>query len=356
MLTNIAPLDLVPVPQAPTGFVFRRFQGEPDFPRMAALVNAVSLAYQHDYLQNVEELANDYAHLTNCDLATDFLFVETEASALTTAGTGSRDAAYCRVWWDQELDGLRRYLVVLVVHPDFRQPPDLERAVLRWAENRLRAIAAAHPADDDKIFQLWVANSDLDRERTALLEAEGYTAVRWGYLMRRDLAQPIERRALPEGLTARAPRPDEYRKVWDALQEAFRDHWGFRPNTEAEYEGWLASPMFDASLWQVAFAPSANGHGDEVAGMVLNFIPREENAALGLQRGWTDPICVRRPWRKQGVAKALILHSLELLKKQGMTEAALGVDTQNPNGALQLYESCGFRPLSRSITYRKPLR
>lgn len=347
MLTNTAPLNLIQVPGAPAGFVFRRFQGEGDFPRMAELLNAVSRAYEYDYIQRADELANDYAHLLNCDLATDFLFVETEAG---------RDVAYCRVWWEDELDGLRRYPIVLNLLPEFRQPPDLERALLHWAEDRLRAIAATHPAETDKVFHVWVMNSDRDRERTALLEAEGYQPVRWGYLMRRDLAEPIEQRALPDGLTARAPRPDEYRQVWDALQEAFRDHWGFRPNTESEYAGWLTSPTFDASLWQVAFAPGADGQGEQVAGMVLNFIPHEENEVLGLKRGWTDPICVRRPWRKQGVAKALILRSLELLKAQGMTEAALGVDTQNPNGALQLYESCGFRPMSRSTTYRKPLR
>jgi hypothetical protein len=38
-----------------------------------------------------------------------------------------------------------------------------------------------------------------------------------------------------------------------------------------------------------------------------------------------------------------------------MTEAALGVDTENVTGALRLYEGCGFRPVSRSTTFRKPL-
>jgi ribosomal protein S18 acetylase RimI-like enzyme len=173
--------------------------------------------------------------------------------------------------------------------------------------------------------------------------------------MRRDLAEPIEERALPAGLEVRPVTPADYRRVWDAHHEAFRDHWGFRESTEEEYQGWLASPTFDASLWQVAWAPGASGRGDEVAGMVLNFIPREENEQLGLQRGWTDPISVRRPWRKLGLARALILRSLTLLKAQGLTEAALGVDVQNPNGALQLYESCGFKPMKRSTTYRKDL-
>jgi len=41
-------------------------------------------------------------------------------------------------------------------------------------------------------------------------------------------------------------------------------------------------------------------------------------------RGWTDPIGVRRRWRKQGLARALIARSLRLLREQGMTEAGLG--------------------------------
>ncbi len=42
-------------------------------------------------------------------------------------------------------------------------------------------------------------------------------------------------------------------------------------------------------------------------------------------------------------------------KVQGMTEAARGVDTQNPSGALQLYKSMGHRTIKQNIAYRKPL-
>jgi ribosomal protein S18 acetylase RimI-like enzyme len=38
-----------------------------------------------------------------------------------------------------------------------------------------------------------------------------------------------------------------------------------------------------------------------------------------------------------------------------MTEAALGVDTENPNGALRLYESLGYRPVQSWTIYRKPV-
>ena len=38
-----------------------------------------------------------------------------------------------------------------------------------------------------------------------------------------------------------------------------------------------------------------------------------------------------------------------------MTEAALGVDAENTNGALQLYKSMGFGVVKRHATYRKEM-
>ena len=89
--------------------------------------------------------------------------------------------------------------------------------------------------------------------------------------------------------------------------------------------------------------------------MVLSFIDQEENAEYGRQRGYTETICVRRPWRRQGLARALIARSFLALKERGMTEAALGVDAENLNGALQLYKSMGFGVVKRHATYRKKM-
>jgi ribosomal protein S18 acetylase RimI-like enzyme len=51
----------------------------------------------------------------------------------------------------------------------------------------------------------------------------------------------------------------------------------------------------------------------------------------------------------------LIARSLVLLRDRGMTSAQLGVDLANPNQALALYESCGFRTVSAATAYRKPV-
>jgi len=38
-----------------------------------------------------------------------------------------------------------------------------------------------------------------------------------------------------------------------------------------------------------------------------------------------------------------------------MTEAMLGVDAENPTGALGLYEGLGFEVDHRSVAYRRPI-
>ena len=89
--------------------------------------------------------------------------------------------------------------------------------------------------------------------------------------------------------------------------------------------------------------------------MVLGMISPAENAAHNYKRGWVEDVCVRRPWRRRGLARALIAQVLQIFKGRGMTQAALGVDTENLTGALRVYESVGFRPTKRYSIYRKPL-
>jgi len=92
-----------------------------------------------------------------------------------------------------------------------------------------------------------------------------------------------------------------------------------------------------------------------VAGMVLNRIDEAENARGGRRRGYTQEIFVLRPWRRRGLARALLTQSIERFRTLGMEETALSVDTQNPNRALALYESVGYREVRGHTFYRKPM-
>jgi ribosomal protein S18 acetylase RimI-like enzyme len=93
--------------------------------------------------------------------------------------------------------------------------------------------------------------------------------------------------------------------------------------------------------------------GQQVAGMVLNRLDREQNEQYQRQRGYTQDVFVRRPWRRRGLARSLLAQSIRMFRDAGMQETALGVDTQNPSGALKLYESLDYRQIKRHTFFNK---
>ena len=64
----------IKVADAPTvpGLYFRSFQGETDYPIMAAIFNKSREADKADWLSTAEDVRADYSHLTNCDPALKF--------------------------------------------------------------------------------------------------------------------------------------------------------------------------------------------------------------------------------------------------------------------------------------------
>jgi mycothiol synthase len=176
-----------------------------------------------------------------------------------------------------------------------------------------------------------------------------YKPVRYGFQMRRRLDDPIPEVQLPAGIELRTVREQDHRRIYDADVEAFRDHWEPRERDDDDFEATFAFPDLDTSLWRVAW------EGDEVVGSVMNAIFTEENARTGESLGWLEHVSVRRAWRGRGVAKALIVSSLRAHRDRGVRFAALGVDGENPTGALALYEGLGFRPYQKWINHRKPL-
>ena len=328
-------IDVTEMP-AVDGLTFRQFRGETDYPSYLEMLNAAYLVDKIDAVETVESLKHEDAHLTNCDLATDAI----------VADIGGKLVGHGRVSWWVNDEGERLYGVWGNVHPDWRGK-GIGRAILQWQERRAREIAAGHPDTQTRALQTFAVTSA--PTKVQLLESAGYKPVRYGFMMSRSLEEPIPDLPLPDGLETRPVQPEHMRAIWEALDEAFRDHWGHRPGTEEDYQRFIGWPDQTPHLWQVAWA------GDQVAGMVLNTVFERENIALNQKRGWTDPICVRRPWRKRGLARALIVRSLHMLEEMGMLEACLGVDTNNPSGALHLYESCGYRQINSSTTYRKPL-
>ena len=170
----------------------------------------------------------------------------------------------------------------------------------------------------------------------------------WLY-MRRDLAEPFPEAPMPAGLEVRPVKPEQLRVIFEASNEAFRDHWGSRDESEEGYKAEMESPAFHPELWKVAW------DGDQMASVVHNFVDEKENAEYKRKRGYTEGICTRRPWRKLGLARSLLVQSMQMFKQMAMTETALSVDSQNLSGALRLYESVGYRKIKLQVVYRKAM-
>jgi ribosomal protein S18 acetylase RimI-like enzyme len=223
------------------------------------------------------------------------------------------------------------------------------RALLAGLQVELLRIRAARPDPPGTAAGLhsWVFAGNGDS--IELLSADGYRPFRYMIEMTRRL-DVVADVPLPAGLVSRPVTPDDTLAVCRAMDDAMRDSHGWPGMGDAQLLEMIDHPTRgQIDVWQVAWA------GDRVVGGVLGFIDAAENDALGRQRGYTECIFTVRDWRGRGVASALIARNLQLLRNRGMTEAALSVDTENPSGALALYERHGFRENDRIVIFRKEL-
>jgi ribosomal protein S18 acetylase RimI-like enzyme len=311
----------------------RAFEPDADDGRLLELIHANNRFDRVDVLPTLENLRAEQAHIDGFDPRRDLLLAEVDGLLVGAARVIARTRA-----------GRGSYEFEAWVAPDWRGR-GIGRALLAWIEGRAAEIAAVDGRTGPHELETWVDETQVGA--VGLLEEHGYDVGRYGVLMTRDLTTPIERLTLPEGLEIRPVEQRHHRQIWDADAEAFRDHWNSAERTEADFEGWFAEPEINTALWRVAWA------GDEVAGAVMPSIWPAENEALGVRRGWLDHVSTRRPWRRQGVASALIVDALLGLRAAGMTEAFLGADAENVSGAVRVYERLGFSRARTTVMYRK---
>jgi mycothiol synthase len=321
-------------------YVARPYRGPGDHESMTAVLAAYREHNGDPELPTLEQFDAGYAHLTGCDPDTDIAVIETTDGDVvayaraerTDLGSGWRD---CIVFAPTRPDHLTQAFFTTTIGA-------LEGHVQPWAEMvdvaRLRTHAV-HPGPGKR-----------STGEAAWLEVLGYAATEWEASLVRSNLDDIAERTLPPGVEVRPVTPDQVRAIWEAHWEAFRDEWDFSEATDDDIDGVMAGPHHDPSLWKIAWA------GDQIVGQVKSYINPEENAERGYRRGYTEYISTDRDWRNRGVAGALLAMSLSELKERGMTEAALGVDTNNPGGAFQLYTSLGFELRQYEAVYTKTIR
>jgi len=208
----------------------------------------------------------------------------------------------------------------------------LARAVLDDLAQRGRTTAQAHERD----------RADIN----GFLASLGFKAVRRFSEMQRPLAD------LPQGVgesteadvAVVAPTPEVLGTVIAIENEAFKEHFNYRPFTLPELEFMVRASAEDGTVTHISLARVG---GTPVAYLWYGYDPKEV-AHLKKNRGGLWDLGVLKPWRNRGVAKALMLAGMRHLKNDGMDEVRLYVDDTNVTGAHHLYEKLGF-----TLAYRE---
>ena len=113
------------------------------------------------------------------------------------------------------------------------------------------------------------------------------------------------------------------------LELAFEDHWDFAPTSFEEFlDRNIRGEAFDPTLWVIAV------DGEGLVGVL--------SGEAHTERGWVYELGVLASQRGRGIATALLRESFLRFRDRGLPQARLNVDSENPTGAVGLYERVGM--------------
>jgi Acetyltransferases len=243
--------------------------------------------------------------LSATDLARDTRIIE-----------GEEVVGFGQAIWRKEQGGPLDLLVC--VHPDHRANR-IATSLLSWGESVARERGSEGVRAE-------VPEGDMAGH--VLLRSRGYHEVRSAFYMSKTLGDEGDVRPAPDGVMIRRYVDADERALFEVHEVSFADHWGFRPSTFEAFIEELRADSWDPSL---VFLAEADGC---VVGHLVSVL--DEDA------GFVAMLGVIQPWRGRGIAKALLRRAFAEFSTRDRTQVKLGVDAQNPNGAVALYEGVGM--------------
>ena len=176
-------------------------------------------------------------------------------------------------------------------------------------------------------------------KKVVLLESLGFKRTpyqRWA--MKRD-PNGVKVPKLPKGYTYRNPKiPDEIEKIVELANDAYSTR-GWK--NAFNLENMSKSDYFtDPSSHPGNFVIERTADGKIVAS-ISSHIDNNFNKLKNKKRGGTYLLIVIPEERKKGFGKALTAASTNWIAEQGMEEAFLGVNHQNPD-AVKVYTDMGY--------------
>lgn len=197
-------------------------------------------------------------------------------------------------------------------------------------------------ARDNAAAKVQTGAPEPDTAARALFESRGYHEVRRFWEMAIDLSEEPVVPQLPDGLVLDELQDGEQRAFYDALNEAFADHWEWHPMPFDEWFAIRRDQHHDehGPVWFVI------RDGDEIAAVTRN----DANVGGG---GYVGAIGVRPAWRGRGLAKVLLYRTFLEFWRRGTPRVTLDVDAQNETGATQLYKRVGMHVDMCGVAFEK---
>ena len=170
--------------------------------------------------------------------------------------------------------------------------------------------------------------SDSANYQKSILEEAGYRIKKYIFNMHKDLTDEQPEPELPQGFSIRTTISGQDEPAIHALiQEAF----DWREREYQSFEEWkkfmIHPDTYHPDLWFLAIKDN------EIIGTCLCFKQSDI--------GWIRQLAVKKPYRKQGIGRALLQHSFKTFKALGLPKAGLAVESENPN-AVNFYKSTGM--------------
>lgn len=253
------------------------------------------------------------------------------------AEVGGAIIGYTWLEWWTETTGVRLFLSQAALLPEWRGR-GIGTAMLGWAETRLRAVAAGQ-AETRPAF-LGANATETEEDDTALLHDAGYRPAFTITEFEASAPGTQPDAPLPEGLALRPLEAEHFLTVGRSVTESYAvSTFSVEPSDDEDHQKreWLGG--FDPSLCFVAW------DGEQVAGQVL--------CRLDRGRGEMAEVSVRAPWRRRGLARALLARALRAFHERGVMRVRLHTVAENQFGSVRLYRSVGFEPIKDHVRYRK---
>ena len=328
MITDIKISDISTLTMRPTT--------RDDLPALLALVNAWG---HHFYRRNIETMENlqHQFHLPDWD--------HTKSSHIVLNPDGEA-IAYAEVWDTVEIPV--RPHIWFCIHPELDNYQEVGSLLMDWGKKR--AMEAIERVPEDARFVIQTGTDSIDRKQIEVITNAGMEPTGNTFtLMVRPFTEDeiIAEPEWSDGITVRtAEGIDDLRPIHRALHQAFDDHRGsVAEDIDVAFERWSnrmeTNPLLDKSLWFLAM------DGDEIIGGSICEVPSTDYP----DQGYIDILGVIAPYRRRGIARALLRHSFQEFQRRGLKGANLRVDAKSLTGANFLYTSEGMERESGYDTY-----